>query len=313
MNRRLLNLNHVYLCALFLAFQIPCQASTLVRFDTVFGDIDVRLFDTATPESIDNFLTYVERGDYINTLIHRSVPGFIIQGGNWNYDGTPRVEPQDFPQVNSLAPVINEPGLTNVRGTIAYAKLGGDPDSATNQWFFNLGDNSANLNNQNGGFTVFGQVVGDGLQVVDAIAALQTFPFLGAFSDGPVRNYTVADFQGFTPLGADNLAIVESVSVLDIDPADYNFDGVVDFGDLEVWEAQLGSSLLISDQEISSPNTSSEADGNGDGRVDGLDFLVWQQNFGNVVSGSFSALSVPEPTTFALASLSLLAFFARRR
>jgi len=66
------------------------------------------------------------------------------------------------------------PSRSNVRGTIAMAKLDGDPDSATNEWFINLGDNSANLDKQNGGFTVFGRVLDPGMDVVDTIAALDT-------------------------------------------------------------------------------------------------------------------------------------------
>ena len=72
------------------------------------------------------------------------------------------------------------------------AKLGGDPNSATSQWFINLNDNSANLDAQNGGFTVFGEVIGDGMTVVDALAALPTFTVSGN-PNFPLNNYTSAD------------------------------------------------------------------------------------------------------------------------
>ena len=88
-------------------------------------------------------------------------------------------------------PVVNEPNITNVRGTIAMAKLGGNPDSATNQFFINLTDNAANLDNQNEGFTVFARVAGTGMTIADAIAALPTRNYSainGALTDTPVRN-----------------------------------------------------------------------------------------------------------------------------
>ena len=118
------------------------------------------------------------------------------------------------------APIQNEfsPERSNVRGTIAYAKQGGNPNSATSQFFFNLGDNSGNLDNQNGGFTVFGEVLGDGdLDVLDAIAALptsdqSTFFDQGAFTDLPV----IVDDPANPVIEADDdLVQFQSVVILD--------------------------------------------------------------------------------------------------
>src|SRR5690606_2965697 len=97
------------------------------------------------------------------------------------------------------------------RGTIAMAKLEGNPNSATNQWFFNLSDNNANnLDNQNGGFTVFGRVANAaGLTVMDRIAALRPFPIAGTpYSDVPLVNY------GGGAVQLSNLVLIHSVSVL---------------------------------------------------------------------------------------------------
>lgn len=95
------------------------------------------------------------------------------------------------------------------------AKLGGDPDSATSQWFFNLSNNSANLDAQNEGFTVFGEVVGDGMVVVDAIAALPAFPFGGAFDNLPLRAFSSDDFDNGVPVGEEHLVIINAIIISD--------------------------------------------------------------------------------------------------
>ncbi|MGK7890360.1 MAG: peptidylprolyl isomerase [Leptolyngbyaceae cyanobacterium] len=133
---------------------------------------NVLLFDQTeggAPGTVQNFQTYVEDGDYTNSFIHRSVPGFVVQGGGF------RGQDSSLGDVPTDNPIQNEfsSDRSNLRGTIAMAKLGNNPNSATSQWFFNLRDNSGNLDGQNGGFTVFGQVLSQtDLDVIDAIAAL---------------------------------------------------------------------------------------------------------------------------------------------
>lgn len=184
--------------------------ATIVEFQTAEGNFQVNLYDNATPETVTNFLNYVNNGRYTNSVFHRSAPGFVVQGGGFTYDlALPLIEVPTFPAV------VNEPVYANVRGTIAMAKLGGDPDSATAQWYFNLADNTANLDNQNGGFTVFGEVIGNGMDVVDAIAALPTYDFGGAFTDLPLRNYTQTDFTNNVTVDDTHLVIIGAVVVSD--------------------------------------------------------------------------------------------------
>src|SRR5690606_35273789 len=86
--------------------------------------------------------------------------------------------------------------------------------SATNQWFINLSNNSGNLDRQNGGFTVFGEVMGDGMEVVDAIASLPQFNAGGVFSSLPLRVYTPADAQDSATITGDHLVVVTNILVI---------------------------------------------------------------------------------------------------
>ncbi len=162
---------------------LPADATT-VRMQTSLGAIDVVLQDTGAPLTVANFLRYMNNGSYNNSIVHRSVPGFIIQGGGYNWDDVAKNVVAIPPNV----PVKNEfsASRSNLRGTIAMAKVGGDPNSATSEWFINLDNNAMNLDAQNGGFTVFGQVSPDGMAVVDAIAGLPTYFINNTFTDLPL-------------------------------------------------------------------------------------------------------------------------------
>lgn len=129
-----------------------------VQFRTSAGPINVELFDTAAPISVANFYEYATSGRYDNTIFHRLAPNFVLQGGGFSFNDTTHT----FPPVSTDPTIQNEFSATrsNLASTIAMAKLGGDPNSASSQFFFNLGNNSANLDAQNGGFTVFGKIVG---------------------------------------------------------------------------------------------------------------------------------------------------------
>lgn len=165
---------------------LPAAAlATTVRVETNVGPIDIQLFDQQAPATVANFLTYVRSGAYDSSFFHRSVEGFVIQGGGYTWRTT--AGPLKIP---ALAPVVNEfsPTRSNLRGTVAMAKLGNNPNSATTEWFVNLANNSANLDNQNGGFTVFGRITPPGMLVVDQIAALSVVNFSGCESSYSALN-----------------------------------------------------------------------------------------------------------------------------
>ena len=156
----------------------------VVEINTDFGNIYIELFPDVAPGTVDNFLGYVERGDFDGTFFHRHVQNFVLQGGGWTYDQnrTPRTE-----HIEQQDPIDNEFDLSNLKWTVAMAKLGGDPDSATSEWFINLADNSQNLDNQNGGFTVFGEVVG-GRAVVETITDFRIVNLGSGFETLPVTD-----------------------------------------------------------------------------------------------------------------------------
>lgn len=184
--------------------------ATVVRLNTALGPIDIELFDATAPRTVANFLNYVNSGAYNNSFIHRSVPGFIIQGGGYGWDntaGTPVRVPQNPPVVNEF-----NVSRSNLRGTIAMAKIGGDPNSATSEWFINLANNAANLDTQNGGFTVFGQVTNASMVVVDAIAAL---PRVNAGANTAFTELPIAKPITGTVIQRDNLVNIAPAAVLD--------------------------------------------------------------------------------------------------
>ncbi len=156
---------------------------------TNFGDIPFELLPDVAPGTVENFLNYIQDGDYTDSIFHRLVPNFVLQGGGFNTTKELFCPPVDcsldvvdsyaFDEVPTDPPIVNEFNLSNVRGTVAMAKLGNAPDSATNQFFVNLSDNSGNLDNQNGGFTVFARVTD--MTVVDQIAQLSVADLSGIF------------------------------------------------------------------------------------------------------------------------------------
>jgi peptidyl-prolyl cis-trans isomerase A (cyclophilin A) len=185
------------LCALLVLVVMPSvhAANPLVRVTSTYGDFTMELLQDKAPDTVSNFLGYVDRGEFSQMVIHRSVTDFVIQGGQfrWLGDCVKLVAGNCGPVLVPVGPnVINEPGVSNVRGTVAMAKQDGFPNSATNQWFINLADNSANLDAQNGGFTAFARVLGTGISVADAINDLSVTFVSDSVAEMPVRDYTAS-------------------------------------------------------------------------------------------------------------------------
>jgi len=146
--------------------------------ETSLGNIKIELNTKEAPISVQNFLGYVNKGFYNGTIFHRVINGFMIQGGGFTPDMTPKA---------AGAPIKNEAGngLKNDRGTIAMARTG-NPDSATAQFFINVVNNDGlNRPSPDGfGYAVFGKVV-EGMDVVDKIKAVKTGTSNMGFRDVP--------------------------------------------------------------------------------------------------------------------------------
>lgn len=198
--------NAMQLCTRLLAFLLLTLCfsahSTIVRFDTTLGSFYVDLLEDDAPGTVANFLNYVRDGDYGNAVFHRSVAGFVLQAGGFTYEG------DQFVPVPVDPPIVNEFGISNTRGTMAMAKTAENPDTATSQWFFNIGDNTEDLDSQNGGFTVFGRVLGDGMEVVDRINSLVGAAVdNGALARVPI--YLHGRFTSSADLDASNFIFLE--------------------------------------------------------------------------------------------------------
>lgn len=146
------------------------------------GDITLELYPDKASKSVANFLQYVRDGFYDGTVLHRAIPGYLVQGGLYTRDLQPK-------RTRSAVASEADNGLSNLRGTVAVAR-GADPNSGTAQFFFNLVDNrrldfAGTQSGLTWGYTVFGKVI-KGMDVVDKIAALPTRP-LGPFA-GDVPN-----------------------------------------------------------------------------------------------------------------------------
>jgi cyclophilin family peptidyl-prolyl cis-trans isomerase len=154
---------------LFVALAVQAESNPQVKIQTNMGDIVLELYPEKAPKTVENFLNYVDTNFYDDTIFHRVIDGFMIQGGGFT---------QQFERKPTSPPVINEAdnGLTNLTGTIAMARTP-EPHSATAQFFINVADN-AFLNHTNKtprgwGYAVFGKVI-SGMDVVNKIRQIPT-------------------------------------------------------------------------------------------------------------------------------------------
>lgn len=179
-----------------------------LRMSTTKGNLDIVFYSSLAPATVNNFLSY----NYTDTIFHRSPAGFVMQGGGYKpYVGTagaPNTDPTVFESVFHQAPVANEPGISNIAGTLAMAKVGDDPDSATSEFFFSLGDNSGNLDNQNGGFTVFGRLSTPSVTALNSVAVAARR-----------ANYAVKLLEGGTVPSAANMVFSDIPTDQAADPA----------------------------------------------------------------------------------------------
>lgn len=194
------------LMALMSLLAVPALAQgTMVRVHTTQGPIDLQLLDEAAPITVANFLAYARAGDYRDVMFHRLARNFVLQGGGYRWSA----EAGCCQEVASRGLIVNEfsPTRSNAARTVAMAKLGGDPNSATSQWFINLSNNAGNLDNQNGGFTVFAQVTPPGFVVANQIAGLPLVRAASPFGELPVVNHVTG-----SPVRRENVVLITSVT-----------------------------------------------------------------------------------------------------
>jgi cyclophilin family peptidyl-prolyl cis-trans isomerase len=227
----------------------------IVTVDTNFGNFQIQLYPSVAPQTVANFLTYVDDGAYNDVIFHRSVPGSVEQtGGYLSPTNTFSGNTSQFTPISTNAPIPLEYNLPNTLGSVGMAR-GSATNSATSQWYVNLTDNTQTFGpSNNGGYAVFGQVINGGMSVLNAIAAL------------PVDNVDNATFSQL-PLGSGNqLVRITSASVDSIDGT--VFTDVNGNGQLDTSEPGLaGRTVFLNNDgsgvpDANNPSTTTDANGN---------------------------------------------------
>lgn len=303
------------LACVFMALLTSLWANaTTIQFQTTLGDFEVNLFDEEAPVTVANFLTYVDAGDYTNTMIHRVVTDAIIQGGGFTFEDTGPA------QMIPLRPtIINEARNFNNIGTIAMAKILGDENSAQSQWFINLSKNRI-FDSANGGYTVFGEVVGDGMDVVNAIGALRKVKLKPAddnFLEVPVHDYLAGIISEYhivyvyaiVRIDAQGNPIAPSSSSSE-SSASSEVSSASAFSTPSQPSSSSSSSSVSSSSENNSSSTSSSS-------ISSSETSSSVQATSSVISSAVSARSTPSTNSggggsFGFVGLLLLSLFGRR-
>jgi peptidyl-prolyl cis-trans isomerase B (cyclophilin B) len=175
----------LFFASFSLAANAEGGAAPQVKLETSMGDIVIELNQEKAPNTVANFISYVEDGFYNGTIFHRVIENFMVQGGGFD---------ENFQQKSTKAPIENEAdnGLSNKRGSIAMARTN-DPHSATAQFFINAVDNDfldfRGKAPSGWGYAVFGEVV-EGMDVVDKIRQVDT-TMRGPHQDVPAENIII--------------------------------------------------------------------------------------------------------------------------
>ncbi|HJT32578.1 MAG TPA: SdrD B-like domain-containing protein [Pirellulales bacterium] len=244
--------------------RLALSGDPIVTVDTNFGNFQIELLPSAAPQTVANFLNYVESGAYTDTIFHRSVqptsqvPNIgIIQAGGFTSSSTTFTNVSQFQTIPTQPAIPLEYNQANAAGTVAMARTN-DPNSATDEFFINDTDNSTTLGQSNGGgYAVFGKIIGNGMQVVNAIAQLQDT------TDPSVANTPFAQL----PLGPNNqLVQISSITLDSVDGtvfSDANANGTQDTGEGGVANRTVFVNVDGSGQaDGKNPQATTDANGN---------------------------------------------------
>ena len=218
-------------------------SNPVIALNTTYGTILMELYEKDAPNTVKNFLNYVNDGDYKDTIFHRADDDWVIQGGGFKTNSTTFTNVSQFTAIPTDPAIQNEFKLSNVRGTVAMAK-NSDPNSATSQFFVNLSDNTSLDLPANGAFTVFGKVLS--MTTVEKIENL------------PINSSNAAPFKEL-PVGSDGkLAVISAIQglgdVTGVRFVDLNSNGAQDSG-----EEGLAGAVVYVDANNNSIHDSGEA------------------------------------------------------
>ena len=300
------------------------DAGTLVNFNTQLGTIQIDLFDDLVPETVANFLSYVNSGAYADTAVHRSTSiadtGLaVIQGGGYNFNSQNGL----FEHIPTSSPVVLQYIRDNTRGTISMARTS-LPDTGTSEWFINTVDNSDVLGPSNGGgFAVFGWIVGNGQSIADTINNLPKDGFSIFSTNVPLKNYTPPD-----AIEESNLVFVNDITVVETHPSfqnPFNSADVVNDGLLKASDAHAVINDLLANglHSVVGPFSGTNyLDATGNGTITAADAhhvinaLLSQASAAPQAAPMVAPLAasmftvVPEPTSLSLGAMAALALAA---